>query len=264
MSVAGRASRCGAVLSLLPLCCVCVLAAVAAGAASAQAWQAELGAGAESLSGGRPGWRQHDAALRWRLAPRALLEGSARSTERFDLRDREWGAGLAAPIGGAWSGALSIAVSPTHRVLPHGSAGAQLQRALAGGWLLGIGWKRTRYDVSSTTGLTLGAERYWRDWRGAAAWIHTRVDGGAATDALRLQLDRSFGEQSRLGIVVAAGREIDDLGVSQLTLSRVESVAVLGRWQFAPRWAAVGDLGTQRVGSLYRRSGGRLGVQLDF
>lgn len=229
-----------------------------------QSWQAELGAGADHLSGGRPGWRQTDAALRHRFASRASLEVNARATERFELRDREFGAAVAAPLGGDWSGSLFAATSPTHRVLPRGHAGAQLQRGFGGGWVLGGVLRRTRYDSAGTTGTTLGIERYAGAWRAAAAWIHTRVDGGISTDAARLQLDRYFGERGSLGVIVASGREIDDVGVSELTVSRVESIALVGRWRMSERWALVGDAGSHRVGTFYRRNGGRLGVQLDF
>ena len=240
----------------------CLAAALAVQAAP---WQAELGAGAERLSGGRSGWRQTDGALRYAFAPRASAELNVRRTERFELRDSEIGAAIAAPIGGAWSGALAIASSPTHRTLPRGSVAGRLQRALGDGWAAGAGLKRTRYDEAATTGLSLAIERYFGNWRAAAEVLHTRVDsGGPSTDALRLQLDRYIGERSRVGLIVAGGREIDDLGVSTLTISQVETVALVGRWQVAPSWALVADIGSSRVGSLYRRSGGRLGVQLDF
>jgi YaiO family outer membrane protein len=244
-----------------------VLAAcmLAAATVRAEGWQAELGAGVEHLTGGRPDWRQLDAALRYGFAPRAIVELSARRTERFELRDDEFGVAVAAPIAGAWSGSVTLLSSPTHRNLPHGSVAAQLQRALVGGWVVGGGLKHTRYDDDSTLGLSLGVDRYVGAWRVAGAWLHTRVDSdGTTTDALRLQLDRYIGEQHRIGVIVSGGQEVEDLAVAELRISEVDTIALVGRWRLTPRWAVVGDIGTTRVGSRYRRSGGRLGAQCHF
>jgi YaiO family outer membrane protein len=243
---------------LAALAAIAVVAALSAPGVRAEGWQAEFGAARETLSGERPSWTQVDAALRRAWAPGTRFELFTRRTERFELVDRELAAGLALPLSERWSLSLGTATSPTHRVLPHGSAEAGLQFALGDGWVAGAAFKRTRYDTTHSSGRYAGA------WRAAAAWIHTRLDGGRSTDAGRLQLDHFFSDDNRLGLIVASGREVDDAGAAQVNVLQVDTVALVGRWRLAPGWALVGDLGSTRVGSIYRRNGGRLGVQLDF
>lgn len=249
-------------------------AGLLAAGAHATGWQAELGAGHESLDGGRPAWRQLDAALRHRSDARALLELNARATERFERRDRELGLAAAVPLAERWHGSLAATASPTHHILPRWSIGGELQRELAQGWLAGAGLKRTRYDLQPADALSLGVERYFGDrtigeWRAAATWVHTRLHAGggaptASSDAGRLRLDRYFGERGgRLSLLVAGGEEVDNLGQG-LVVSDVRSVALGARWPLPAGWALLGELLDHRQGDLYRRRGGRLAVARDF
>jgi YaiO family outer membrane protein len=247
------------------------LAGLAAGALAQASlpWQLEVGAGQESLARGLPDWRQTDLALRRTWAPRALFELNARRTERFGLRDSEWGVGVALPIDGAWDAAFSASHSPTHEVLPRTSASAGLQRQLGDGWVAGVTLRHTRYDSDRANALTVGADKYFGsaalgEWRAAAAVTATRLAGVAGSGSLRLQLDRYFGPRTRLGLLVTTGREVDRPGAGQALITDTQSVVLTGRWAVAPAWSLTGELGHTRLAERYRRSGGRLGVQLDF
>lgn len=237
--------------------------------AQAPAWQAEFGLGRESLSGGLAAWQQTDLTLRHSWAARSQFELRARRTDRFDLVDRELGVSLALPLAEGWDASLAASASPTHRILPRADVTAGLQRQLGNGWVLGGALRATRYDVDRANALSLGAERYFGsaavgEWRAAATLTATRLAGLGSSGAGRVQLDRYFGERARLGLLIAAGREIDNLGQGALLVSDVRSVVLLGRWPLGPAAALSGEIGQTRLGSLYRRSGGRLGVQLDF
>jgi YaiO family outer membrane protein len=238
-------------------------------AARAPGWQAEAGLGRESLSNGLPSWTQADLALRRAWAPRSSFELNARRTERYALTDHELGAALVLPAGEQWGVQFGASHSPTHRVLPRWSLGAGAQRALPDGWLLGAGWRETRYDSARTSALAFTVERYFGsaalgEWRAAATATATRLAGATTSGAARVQLDRYFGERARIGLLLAAGREADNSGGAGVVLTDVRSAALLGRWPLGEHWALTGELNHTRQGSLHRRSGGRLGVQLDW
>lgn len=250
-------------------CAAACLAAPLLAWAQSSPWQAEVGVGRESLSRGLPDWQQTDLALRRRWAPRSLLEVNARETERFGLRDSEWGLALALPLADTWDASLSASASPTHRVLPRSNVSAGLQRQFGDGWVLSGGLRATHYANDRASALTLGAERYFGsaargDWRIAGSATVTHLSGLGSNGSGRVQLDRYFGERARLGLLVSAGREVENLGQGNVLVSDVQSLVLLGRWSLAPAWALTGEIGHTRVGTQYRRSGGRLGVQLDF
>lgn len=232
-------------------------------------WQLELGAGRESLSRGLASWRQEDAAVRWRRAPGSLAEFNARRTERFGLTDRELGTALAWPLDAQWSAQLAATASATHRVLPRYSASGALQRQLGDGWVAQAGLRSTRYERDRANALSLGADKYFGgaavgEWRAAAQLTLTRLAGAGSSESLRLQLDRWFGQRTRIGLIASAGREIDNLGQGNVLVSDARALVLLARWSPGGAWSINGELGRTDLGDRYRRSGGRLGVQLDF
>ncbi len=256
--------------------------AIAAAAAPAQpAWEAEAGLGHERLSDGAPAWRQADLALRHRFAPRALAELGLRRAERYGTADTELALGASLPLDARWTLGLRATAVDAPRFLPrHGLAG-EATLALDGGWVAGAGLGRNRYaslgaPPTGTSQLRLGLERYVGAWRLAGGWTRARLDGGETGDGLRLQADRYFGDEARLGLLVASGEELESAPGGVLS-TRVHSLVVIGRWPLGEGWALVGDLGRTRVGAASRRaggdapagpgrsrSGGRIGVQRGF
>ncbi|HET9822314.1 MAG TPA: YaiO family outer membrane beta-barrel protein [Burkholderiaceae bacterium] len=244
-------------------------AACGAAAQAPAAWQLELGTARESLTRGLPDWTQTDIAVRRALAPRTTVELNARRTERFGLRDSEWGLAAALPLAPGWSASLGATASDTHRVLPRASALAGLQRELGDGWVAGASLRHTRYSADRANALALEAERYFGsaaagEWRVAAQLTAARLAGVGGTQSLRVQVDRYFGPRSRVGLLASTGREIDHLGQGRALVSDAQTVVLLGRWAVDADWSLTGELGSTRLADRYRRSGGRLGVQLDF
>lgn len=237
------------------------------GTVRAEGWQAEVGGGTESLDNGSPDWRQLDVTLRRTFAARSQWQIASRTTERFGQRDAEFGASASAPLGD-WNATLGATASTTHRVLARWGMTAGVQRPLGAGWVVGADLRTTRYDAGNAQAVSIQAERYagnvaLGDWRVAATLTQTWLSGASAT-AMRVQLDRYFGERGRLGLLLSEGREIDNPGQGALRISRVRSAVLLGRLPITPAWALTGELGQHRVGAQYRRTGGRVGVQLDF
>jgi YaiO family outer membrane protein len=267
-----RRARCVAVL-------LAAAAALAPAARAATPWQAETGLSVEHLSNGRPDWTQLDVALRRRSPAGASSELAARWVERYGRSDSELAAGLAWPLSGDWTLALR-ATAANGRFLARVGAQATLSRRLGAGWVLGAGLGRNLYEpeggvASGTSTARLDLERYVGDWRLAAGASRARLDGGEHANAVRLQLDRSFNERSRVGLLVAHGDELehDPQGV---LASRVGAVALLGRLALADGWALGIELSRTRVrdtvrrsgvagaGAGYSRSGGRLALQREF
>jgi YaiO family outer membrane protein len=243
------------------------LAALLALPAAAQ-WQVEFGAGQENVRAGAD-WRQLDLALRHTLAPRTTVELAARRTSRYGLTDREFGLAGSMALGSDWTANAALTTSPTHEVLPRWSLAAGAQRALGSGWVLGGEARSTRYSDDRADALRLNVERYFGGaevgaWRAALALGATRLQGASTAGAGRIQLDRYFGDRGRLGLLLARGDEAERDELGQLAVNDVRSVVLLGRWPLGERFALTGEWGHHRVGAVHRRSGGRLGVQLDF
>lgn len=262
------------------------LAALPVAAQEQRPWQAELGAGVERFSNQLDDWQQVDFALRSRFAPRSLLEGNLRQTRRRGFDDSELGAAFALPFGSGWSLGGGVNFSPTHRVLAKSGGRIDLSRELAGGWVASAGLARSLYEGEGAAGssgntlLRLGVERYVGAWRFAAGYNRSRLDGGEGDNGGLLQLDHYFDDRGRLGVIAAAGRELEnDPSLGGVLSNRVETLALVGAWPVDADWALVGSLGVTRqsdarvrtgpragqgVGASYRRTGLRLGVQRDF
>ncbi len=237
--------------------------------AHAASSQIEFGIGAETLGNGFAPWRETGLALRHEWAPRAQVELTVRATERFDRHDEEIGIGVSATLADGWSATLAASASPSHAILARSSFSAGLGHVLGNGWVLGGALRSTHYERDRANAASATLERYFGsaaagEWRASATVVATRLAGVASSAALRVQIDRYWGERGRLGLLVAGGREIENLGAGALLVADVSSVAVTGRWPIASGWSVVGELGRHRFGSRYVRSGGRLGVQLDY
>lgn len=247
-------------------------------------WQLELGHGVERYEDDAAAtWLQTDLALRSRFAPRAVAELNARRTRRYGRDDQELGLGLAMPLDARWSITASASASPTHRVLAKSSGALGLARSFDGGWVVGAGLARSRYDSdggsSGNTTLRLNGERYVGAWRFALGANRSRLDGGETEHGWVAGVDRYLGERGRVGLIVARGRELENLPPNGIVSTRVETVALVGVWPLARDWALTGALGSTRnrdgvrrtgpdagepVGVSTRRLAARLGVQHDF
>jgi YaiO family outer membrane protein len=233
-----------------------VLAAAAATAAPA-AWRAESGFTREHVGGGQPAWRQLDVALLRREGEGAdahVFALDARRAWRHGARDDEIGLAAALPLP-ALSPRLGLSLratlAPGAAFLPRAGAALEARWRLDGGWVALGGLGRQRFEPADAPGsgvslASLGAEHYRGPWRAAAGLSLARLDGGDSATGLRLALDRTFGEVTRVGLLAARGRELEATPQGVLS-SRVDSVVLRLRWGFAPGWAVDTDLARHRV-----------------
>jgi YaiO family outer membrane protein len=222
-----------------------------------------LGYGVDSLSNGQPNWQQTDVNFQVGYGPRALWEVGMRRSERFNLNDTEFSAGFAAPLMPGWSAQVSGTYSPKSDFTPRSSGAVQLTRSLAGAWDLHLTLQRRVYGNLSTNAFGAGVDKYVGDWRFASMVTYTRSNLGPIGTVARFQLDRDFGDRAKASAIVALGNELDPAR-PDAQVYRVSSLVLFGTIPLQPKWALRAEIGTHKLGSLYRRSGGRLGVEHVF
>lgn len=240
-----------------------LLSAVPAAAVGAEV---ELGYRHEALTRGAD-WKEVSLDGAWRPAERTGLELGARWLERFGLEDLDLRAAANRRLTAAWTLSAEASASPGHRVVPALTGGASLQRVLGGGFVGsgGARWSRWETDAGASDVVlgSLGLEMYWRTFR--VGWTGTlaRVaDSWAPSNALAW--DVYLGERDRLGVVLAAGREVEATGGPAPVVSTVLAAALRGRRGLGADWAVVAEVGVQRQGDLYTRGGARIGLRRSF
>jgi YaiO family outer membrane protein len=245
---------------------LCTLAAGGQCAAQSQGFRvdAEAAASIEHLSGGRADWRSSSLEVLARNAERRAYYGRLRDTERFDLRDDEAMLGTYQPFAGSWGLQLEASASSTHRVLAEWSALAQLERRFEHGWGVQGGYRRSEFDTTGTD-LVIGAvDRYFSSFRAAYTLYLGRPDGAGFGASHRVQVSYYYSERSFIGLSAAAGREVENVVPDGLLTSRVRSLSLAGRQEFARSWAVSYELFRHQQGSLYTRRGLALGLRHAF
>ena len=242
-----------------------VLALFALCAAAQAATEIEAGVSYDDLDSGRSSWNSHYLRGAHDFAPRLTLYGELRETERFELDDTEISGGLYLPLSEAWTGLIEASLSDTHRVLAKNSVYGQLRRGFAGGWGLSAGLRHSEYTASATDLLVLGVERYWASWRAAYTFYSGRPEGAGSGAAHRVELHRFYGERSSIGVSVAKGREVENVGPpTGVITSDVTSLVLVGRHWISPEWAFSYELHRVEQGDLYNRNGLQLGIRYRF
>lgn len=246
----------------LALCLGLLAPAMAAEEAPKAAWEA--GAAREGLSRGLPGWRENWISGEWKSARGSALHGGLRETERYRLVDQEAHLGGIAPLTADTQAQIEAGASDSHRVLPAHYLALQLYHRLAPGWSLNAGLRRSAYDSGATRVAHFGADRYFSAERLSYTLYEGGPDGSGRSPSHRLQWAHSYGDRDWIGLSLVRGRETEHAGNAGFLTTRVRAASLGGRHGFAPAWALIWDIGTQRQGDLYTRRGARLGLRHDF
>jgi|LNFM01.1.fsa_nt_gb YaiO family outer membrane protein len=225
----------------------------------------EAGYSRETLSNNLPDWTSTYLLASHRFGERHVLYGGLRETRRFGLDDSELHAGLYYPLGGTWTAQFEGSLSPTHEVLPRHSVYGQLQKSLPGGWGIGLGVRHNEYTLSGSNVVSVLAERYWGNFRGAYTLYSGRPEGASSGASHRLQLSYYYADRSSVGVSYTDGREVENVGPPRGVLaSDVRNWTLSGQHWLTPAWALTYDLVNHEQGSLYRRQGLRLGIRHSF
>jgi YaiO family outer membrane protein len=233
-------------------------------AAGQQRSELELGISSETLSNGLAAWRSIYLEGLHQFGERQVMYGTLRETRRFGLTDSEAQGGFTYPVGKTWTFLLEASLSPTHNVLPNFSLMGQLRKELDHGWNLQAGIRHSEYSRFNTDVAIITAERYWNSFRGAYSSYLARLDGGSTVPNHVVQFDYYYGDRNSIGILVANGREIADLGPGGPLITDVRSYVLRGRHWIGSDWAISYEALHYEQGGLYARQGARVGLRRAF
>jgi YaiO family outer membrane protein len=240
-------------------------ACLACAAQERKPWELRIEGAHENLDHGQPDWNEALAQLAWRPRKDFTLLAGARTTERFDQRDREAFAAAYLPLGDSRTVLhLEASASPTHKVLARDSFLADIALPVGSGWVLTPGAKYARYTTGDVTIVTGTIEKYVADYRfGYTAYL-SRVEGGPWSPAHRLAASWYRGELTYVTISAARGRDVENVFPLPLIVTDVHGASLAGGVQLASNWGLVGEIAYVRQGDLYTRRGVRIGTRLLF
>lgn len=248
------------VLSIL----ICAGASTLSAAAQTEGSQRLLlGAERSTLNQSNRDWSE--VSLRYvRLgAPRQSTELAVTGISRFGLKDSQIDVAHTAPLSPSLVASVQAGYSPTARVLPEYSVGANLQYEFAPAWLLHGGLRLTHYDSTDVNRLSFVLERYIGNFSASVAWSPLRALG-TRSDLYELRGTWYHSEGGSIGFIATQGDEATQLGGGAVVLAGVSAVALAGRYRLGPKYGLNYALSRTRQGSFYTRTGVSLGVQRDF
>jgi len=240
---------------------------LAAATAPCAAADLELAYSEEYLTNGYANWRSLELIGGLHLSEHTLLGASVRDLQRFGLNDVELGASASVPLAERLTFALEGTTSPTHQFMPWASADAQLQANAGAGFVISPAVRWSRYVTASADGTPiisrLGIEYYWAAFRASWTGFLTEMSGSWCASQ-RATLDFYYGERNRVGAAFNIGRELDTVAGGALVVTDVVGAAVAGVQDLDADWSLVWEIGTQRQGDFYTRTGARLGIRRRF
>ena len=224
----------------------------------------ELSTSYESLNHGYAPWLSLSLDVSKKLANRRVIYGALRETSRFSLRDQEVMGGVYIPLGKRWLAQVEASGSPSHRVQAKWSVFGQLGRELARGWVAQAGFRRTAYNQTSVNLSILSLERYWKNYRAAYSLYVSHLPGVGVSTSHSLQANYYYRERNALGVTVAAGQELTNLGARGLLRTEARGVALSGQHWLGQRWTVNYALNWNQQGDIYTRKGARVGFRFHF
>ena len=224
--------------------------------------QVEAGVGYDTLTNGRGHANLEYVDFQHRFAPRQLIYGSLRQTERFQLNDTQFLLGGYYPLPSGMVLNVEGNFSGTHHLVPMNSEMASLQVPISKGWFITGGLRRSQY-TSSTSYQEFGTlEWYVSDYR-LAYTLSSSQARGETLFGNRFSLSRYYNDISYVTLSLGQGREVEE-GLNQNIFFNTTSVALNGRHWFNQDWAMSWSLGSTRQDSAYTRTGGSLGLRRAF
>jgi len=180
------------------------------------------------------------------------VRASLASIERFDRRDMELGLGVSMQFSERWNGAVDGQFSPDPAFLPRMSINANLAYRLDRGWAVGGGLRHRDYSDIQVFSGGLTVERYFGRYRASyvleSAWLDSET---AITH--RATVNFYAGNGAQFGVTVAAGKEVENVGVGQILETDIHSIALTGRHPLGQYLSVMWRLGAHQQGDLYSR-----------
>ena len=230
--------------------------------------EVEAGLSYEHLTNGYAEWKSAYLAGEWLYAPRQVLYGTTRLTDRFSQADQELTLGTYQPLGSFYDYQLEISGSPSYEILPKYSLFGGFTRKLPDKWGASLGARHSEYSATYSNLYSATMGRYFANERLEYTLYLGKAEAAGETYSHRLQWTHFYDERSRVAVYVATGQETENTGVpgpAQLVSSSVLSLGIVGRhWLPGDRWALSYELWRHEQGDYYTRWGGALGIRLQF
>ena len=224
----------------------------------------EAGFGWQDLDSGQADWRTQYVEYQRSKAPGHAVFGGVQRIDRFAASDIEGRAGWARPWNDDWSFVLEGSLAPGADVLPRWTGRFRLRRELGDGWGFHGGLYQAAYASDDLVTVTGGAERYTGPWYAGLTVNASRLQGADTTWSGHARLDRNYASDSRIGLIVALGREIESIGDGRFLTSSTRGLSLLGQHRWAPQWAVSWELLVHQQGDAYTRKGFHAGLRYDF
>jgi YaiO family outer membrane protein len=226
----------------------------------ARKYRWDFSASREYLDNGDPDWEQINVSFGRELAERTLVTLSAGTLSRFGTTDTQFGIGVSLDVGANWTATSGIAVSSSPNFLPENAIDFRLSRRFEHGWVTGARWWRREYANVPVDSFGLVTERYFGRYRTAYALDSARLSSEQAlvhTLMVNFYADSGF----QLGVILAAGEEVEIVGPGQLLKTDVNSIALTGRHPVNEYLGFGWRLASHRQGRFYRRNA--IGVSIS-
>src|SRR3970282_1784598 len=103
-----------------------------------------------------------------------------------------------------------------------------------GGWGAQLGLRRSEFDSGRVDLSLFTLERYFGAQRLGYTFYSGRPEGEASAPSHRVQWSLFFGDRNSVGVFVAGGREVENVGPGTLVSTDVRAYAVFGRYWLSP------------------------------
>lgn len=193
---------------------------------------------------------------------RQVVYGELSQYRRFNSRDVQTLIGGYAPL--TRSGQLHAEGSFSNKpdIKARSQVYAGWYQVLPGGWTVEPGVQRTRYSEQQVTRYSVNVERYIANWRLLYGIADVRLDHESSRNQ-RVQADYYHGQRNRIGVGYAWGDDLESLPVGVVS-TPVQSLFLTGQYQLTPHVSMTWQVQETDQGTLYRQTGGRLGIRYQF
>ena len=248
-----------------PRAVAALIACVAPCIAQPFPWELRIEGQGDNLNNGYADWREAMAQIAWKPERNLALLGGYRETDRFDQRDREAFGGAYVPLGSEKTTLHAEgSASSTHLVLPRSMWLAEITQSIGSGWVLGAGYKGSRYSTGHTETVLGTLEWYSGDYRLGYNLYLGRVEGSGWAPAHRFSASWYRSTLTHVTLSASHGREVENVFPTGLVSTDVRSVYLSGGIEIGPQWGLTGAIGQEEQGNLYTRRGVRIGTRILF
>ena len=228
-------------------------------------WEVQLNYTFEKLSNGYGDWQSASLDFSRKFKTRQTLYGSFLRTSRFRSRDEQATLGFYVPLNDKWAVEFEASVSPTHNTLAKWTARGRIERQFGKGWVVSAGYRRTVYNAAKVNLISLGAEKYFGNYRAAYTLYVSDLQKTGTSASHVFQFNRYYGEQvSSIGVTGGFGRELESLGNQGVLQTSVRSIALSGRHWVNRRWGINYGAALTQQGKFYLRRGLNIGFRIRF